>query len=849
MAEKKVSTRNKKNNITPRDSSYEDFIAQYASQLRRRTTKVVPEPIKRKDSDNPEMSRCGEIDPHMTVNPSADHQISTKRSGRMFSDDSGFRAESYNKRFELTAELPEAVKTDETAEIPENAIPGQQTMADLIEEEGLSDIAVPVEGQIDEADEDPFSAAYKYFRSQSPIGFGKSEKLRAIARTAADDAGMEPESQLSFPAFDPLFRFPDEADGEKKKQKKLSKKAKKKAESKQEEAQPFDIEEKDIVTGHIQEEAPEPEKKDEKSDKQNKFVDFLTDKEFQQEIEPPVEINSKTEIHKVLKTLTARSRTALIKTAGLFVLGLILFIILAVSGKENTVFNAVTSLVFLVIACVLCIKELSDGIKDILKRRLTLGTVSVLFVVPALIQIITALITKSTAVQLLTPSVIISMTAITAPALLLTNNAKLTAGMFASGDVSLLRKASDGGIDGVVKDKFAGSDAELRYPSRTSFATGLMKKLTNAVPRPAYANAVYFVIFVLALIAGIASAFLGSDAFIGASAFCAMLTACLPAAYTFVAALFLYNTNNDIAKNKSSLISYRCAAELTQTKAVVFNAADIIEQSACSIHGVKAFGNTDPHLASLCCASVINAVGSPLMSIMKQITDQTEIDVPEAESFEICSAGGVKARVQGNDVLFGSREFLEDSGIYIPKENYDDMFLSGDRKLLYLAMNGKFALILIVSYHIKRSVAAFFKNLSANSINIVLYSVDPNLTPEYITKKCKLPENSVFATGSAEASYFIDKATRTQSALPADIFSDGTVNSVANLFRKAFKISKAIYILPFVSYIMSALCAFLIICPLFLGSAGILGNLYIITLKAVSFAASIITLLLLSKQK
>lgn len=848
MAEKKVSTKKKKNNIPSADTSYDDFVTQYASQLRRRTTKVVPEPVRRKDSDNPEESRCGEIDPHMTVNPSADHQISTKRGGKMFSDDSGFRAESYNQRFELTPELPEAVRSDETAEISENEIPGQQTMADLLDQEGLTDVAVPVEGQINE-DEDPFSAAYRYFRSQSPIGFGKSEKLRAIARTAADDAGMEPESQLSFPAFDPLFKFPEEKETDKKKQKKTVRKIKKKADAPEEENQPFDIEEKDIVTGHMPEETDEPEAKEEKTVKQNKFVDFLTDKEFQQELEPPVEISSKTEIHQVMKTLTARSRTALIKTVALFGLGLILFIILAVSGKENTTFNAVTSLIFLVISGVLCIKELTEGIRDIIKRRLTLGTASILFILPALIQILSALITKSSAMQLLTPSVILSMTAITAPALLLTNNAKLTAGMFTQGDISILRKASDGGIDGVVREKFAGADGDLRYMTSTSFATGLMKKLTNAVPKPTYANAVYLVICTLALIAGIASSFISGDSFVGATAFCAMLITCLPAAYTFVAALFLYNTNNDIAKNKASLISYRCATELTQTKAVVFNASDIIEQSACSIHGVKAFGNTDPHLASLCCASVINAVGSPLMSIMKQITDQTEIDVPEAESFEICADGGVRARVQGNDVLFGSRDFLESNGIYIPKENYEEMFLTGDRKLLFLALNGRFALILIVSYHIRRSVAAFFKSLSANSISIVLYSVDPNLTPEYITKKCKLQKDSVFATGSAEASYFTDKATRTQSALPADVFSDGTVNSVANLFRKAFKISKAIYILPFVSYIMSALCAFLIICPLFLGSASLLGNFYIIILKAVSFAASIVSLLLLSKQK
>lgn len=849
MAEKKVSTRNRKNSNPPRDNSYDDFIAEYGAKLRRRATRVVPQPEKRKSNEPAEESRCGEIDPHMTVNPATEHQISTRRGGRIFSDDSGFRAESYNQRFELTPELPEITDAAAVEVIEESSIPGQQTMADLMEEHGITDAAAPVEGQIEDSDEDPFSAAYKYFRSQSPAGFGKSEKLRAIARTATDDTGSEAENQLTFPAFDPLFSFPDEEQTEKKADKKSKRRLKKSAEKKTDENQSFDIEEAEIVTSHTQPEEEAPAQEEEKPASHSKFVDFLTDKEFQQEVEPAFEISSKSELSATLRQLTKHGRAALIKTAALFFAGLVLFIILAVSGKDNVVFNALTSLVFLAVSGVLCFKELSEGIRDIIRKRLTQGVVAVIFVIPALLQIISALITKSNAVQLLTPAVILSLTAITAPQLLLTNNAKLTAGMFLSGDVSLLRKASDGGIEGVVKEKFAGSTAELRYSTKTAFATGLMKKLTNAVPKPVWANAVYMIIAALALISAVAAGFICNDSFTGVSALCAILVTCIPSAYTFVAALFLYNTNNDIAPGRSSLISYKCASELTETKAVVFNASDIIEHSACSIHGVKAFGGTDPHLASLCCASVINATGSPLSAIMKQITDQTEIDVPEAESFEVISGGGVRATVNGNNVLLGTRDFLEDNGIYIPKENYDEMFLTGDRKLLYLALNGRFALILIVSYHIKRSVAAFFKNLAARNIKIVIYSADPNLTPGYISKKCRLPENSVSDTGSAEAAYFMDKENRTQSALAADVFTDGSVNSVANLFRKAFKISRAIYILPFVSYIMSALCVFLIICPLFLGSAAIIGNLYVIILKAAAFAASVISLLLMSKQK
>ncbi len=844
MAERKVSARNKKNNSPVRDNSYDEFISLYGSRLRKTDTKTVAEPVKRKHGETPLESRCEEINPHMTRNPATEHQISTKRSGRMFSDDSGFKAESYNKRFELTPEMPEIVETGESEDLTGNSLPGQQTMADLIEQSGLTDVCIPVEAQIEDEDYDPFAQAYKEFREKAPLSFGKSEKLRAIARTAADDAGMEPDSQLSFPAFDPLFKFPEEENAKKK-----HKKIKSKRKTEKEQKQTFDIDEKDIVTTRVKEEPAKEEEKPAEEDKKrdSKFFDLLSDKEFRQDIEPLFEINNKSEIHSVLQKLSAQGRSALIKTGALFVLGIILFLTVALTGRESVSLNAGLSFAFLLISAGLCIKEIIEGVKDIIKLKITLSSTAVIFILTAMIQIIVASITKNTTMQIITPCVILSLTSVTAPKLLLTNNARLTSGLMSADSFSILKNASDGGIDGVVKEKFAGSDGQLRYSASTHFATGLIKKLTNAVPKAFGTNAVCFVLFILALIASVASSVISSDATVGATAFCAIIITTLPTTYTFTAALFLYNTNNDLAKKKASIISYRCASELTETKAVVFNASEIIEQSACSIHGVKAFGHTDPQNASLCCAAAINAAHSPLMNIMKQITEQSDVEIPEAESFEIFSSGGIKAVVNGTDVLLGSRDFLEDNGIYIPKENYEEKFLSGDRKLLYLATDGKFSMLLIVSYHIKRSVAAFFKNLAANGIKIIIYSADPNITPEYIQHKCKLPAETVFETGPAEASYFTDKNLKTESALPADAFSDGNIDSVAYLFRKAFRLNKAIYTLPFVNYIMSALCALLIICPLFLGGAAILGNLYILILKTVSFAVSVISMLILAK--
>lgn len=839
MAEKKVSGKIKNKNSYPeRDSSYDDFLAQYGQQLRRRSTQTVAEPVKKRTADSKE-SRCEAIDPHTTVNPAVEHQILTKRTGRILSDDTGFKAKSYHQRFELTPEMPELREEPVQEELTQIAFPGQQTMADMISENENENAAFPVDSLISESEEDPFTLAYKAFRNDSPLEFGKSEKLRAIARTAADDAGMEPESQLSFPAFDPLFRFPEEKAS---KRKIKIKKSDKKHKEANDEKQIFDIDEKDIVTGRSITENSENEQNEEavtnkKTDRNHKFFDFLADSGASQEIEAPFEISSKNDIKTVLDSVATQSRIALIKSAALLILGIVSAVILFVLDSAQNVAYCILGTVFLLLGGIICIKDFADGIRDITKKKISVATGALLIYISALLQALTSFFASGEN-RILAPAILITLSAVTLPRFLLSNNSRLTVGLMASGNISIFRNASDSGIDGAVKAKFAGENNILRYSSQAAFATGLMKKLTNAVPKPFGLNAAYIIILFISLVAGIASAIISHSAMTGITGFTAMLTACLPVSYLFTASLMLYNTNNILAKNKSSLISYRCAEDVTKTKAVVFNAADIIEKSACSIHGVKAFGSIDPKEATLYCAAAINAGLSPLSEIMKQVTDQSDDEIPDADDVQVFSSLGIMATVNKKQVLLGSREFLKNNNVYVPEENYETKFLTGDRKLLYLAVDGSFTMLLIVSYHIKRSVSAFFKYLTANSVNLVIHSADPNITPEYIAKKCKIKPDTVFETGDAEGAYFLDKEKKTETALPADVFTDGKMSSISTLVRKAFLLTRGINILPFAVYILSAVSALLIIFPLFLGAESIIGSLYILIIRILSFAIS-----------
>ena len=865
MAEKKVSGKNK--NISQKrvrtrntDSVYEDFLVKYGQDLRKRSTRTVSEPKKNTEKpQNAESARCGEINPHLSVNPAAEHHILTKRSERILADDTGFKAQDYYQRFEMKPEMPEIKEANLTSASPadtSDVIDGQQTMADMVAGSSNEDTVVPVESSDSTPEEDLFTAAYKAVRDGNPY-FGKSEKLRAIARTANDDVGMEPESQLSFPAFDPLFKF-DEPENKKKKIRTEKKNSKKAADAQQQ--KDFDIDENTLVTSQTADEKAdeaheEAHHENSAGSRKKRFFAVIDSGDFQEE-EPVFEINSKQDIRSTAVRLKKLGRENLIKTAGLILIAIItgIFSVVFSSKAENGAYNAVAftviNIISLILAGVLCIKELADGIKDILKRKFTPNAGCILVLISAFIQAVTVAASPmfSLGMKALVPAVVLTLTSMTIPKLLLTNNSRLAVRIIGNSDsVSLFRSLSDGGIEGAVSTQHSGENGIVRCNTSVQLPAGIMKRLTNAIPRPFGNNASYIFAIAFALVVAIAGGII-TQSFAGAiTSFTAMLIACLPLSYTLAAAFLLLRENNILSEKKSSIISYRSAAEVTRTKAVILDASEITEGSSCSIHSIKTFGTTDPKKATLCCAAAINAASSPLLDIIRQVTEQGDEEIPEAQEYMVCDKG-IAALVDGNKVLLGTKEFLEENNVSVPDDNYEEEHLTGDRKLLFLSVNGEFCMLLIVSYHIRRSVASFFRYLTSKEIAILVHSSDPNINPDYIEKKCKLPKGSVSALRDAEGSYFRDKSQRTETSLEADVFTNGKPASLFALLKSAFRLDSASGIMPSMIFILALVGALAVSVPALLGSYAAVGSLYIIIIKIVCTVLTAAIPLLVSKK-
>ncbi|MCD7828742.1 MAG: hypothetical protein LUG85_09455, partial [Clostridiales bacterium] len=134
---------------------------------------------------------------------------------------------------------------------------------------------------------------------------------------------------------------------------------------------------------------------------------------------------------------------------------------------------------------------------------------------------------------------------------------------------------------------------------------------------------------------------------------------------------------------------------------------------------------------------------------------------------------------------------------------------------------------------IKRSVASFFKHLSNKNIKIIINSCDPNISADYIIKKCKLKENAAADPDEYQSSYFTEKSEKVEPSLPADVFTDGKIHSVSKLMYSAEKISRALNTIPLIEYALTFAGAILIAVPALTGSISIVGNIYVLIIKII----------------
>ena len=184
--------------------------------------------------------------------------------------------------------------------------------------------------------------------------------------------------------------------------------------------------------------------------------------------------------------------------------------------------------------------------------------------------------------------------------------------------------------------------------------------------------------------------------------------------------------------------------ELGGIDTIELDADDLFTADSVTLEDIRIFKGGRIDRAILYAASVLNESCDTLRGLFRQIIeDRTDILFP-VKDLEQHTGLGFSAWCDNNRILIGTRRYLEQEGVTLPEQDYEDSHSkNGELQILYLAVSGNLHAMFVLRYVGGRNVARSLASLQRENIRLLVTSKDPSLTARHITEAYHLPEGMV----------------------------------------------------------------------------------------------------------
>lgn len=281
------------------------------------------------------------------------------------------------------------------------------------------------------------------------------------------------------------------------------------------------------------------------------------------------------------------------------------------------------------------------------------------------------------------------------------------------------------------------------YQKKTDFFKNFLRNSYEADPSEQASQSMAPLLFVGSLVLCIVSVILTRSMTSAVTAFAA--AACISAPITnmlcvnsLMARLCTLGRRCGIMLVGNPSVEYFCNAN-----AVMLDVKELFPKGTVILNGIKTFGGQRIDEALVDATALMCVVGGPLSDLFEQIIQNRRDILPKAESITYEDERGVVGWVDGRRTLVGNRHLMEMHGITPPSRDYENKYLLGGKKVIYLASQGDLVAMFVVSYTSDKRRALELQRMEENGISLILRTTDPNLTAPFVAECFGLDPHSV----------------------------------------------------------------------------------------------------------
>lgn len=301
------------------------------------------------------------------------------------------------------------------------------------------------------------------------------------------------------------------------------------------------------------------------------------------------------------------------------------------------------------------------------------------------------------------------------------------------------------------------------------------------------------------------------------TAFTAILCVCSTFSATFIENVPLGKLTGKLAPKGGMVSGNKAVEDFCDISALVLSENDLFPKGHIQIHGIKALENGRVDEAILDVASVVCAANSAMSHVFLEMVGGNKKLLKKVENISYENARGISAWVDSRRVLIGNAKMMQSHGVSMVEDNINPKLLQEGYEVFYLAVGGELAARFLVSYHIDEDLAVELDHMASLGKTLIVYTVDPNLSPEKIWSLYGYPQNLIKIV-PAELHPQYQALTAPRPEAMAEIAYTGRAATMVSALRACIAARSSILAATVVQLIQIALGYGLIALVAFLGT-------------------------------
>ena len=322
---------------------------------------------------------------------------------------------------------------------------------------------------------------------------------------------------------------------------------------------------------------------------------------------------------------------------------------------------------------------------------------------------------------------------------------------------------------------------DVRYSCKTNFPSKLIGRCQSEVSSDKLTALLLPMTFAAAALCAIVAGIFSKSLASAVTSFCAAVCICVPAFGTAAIQLPLRWVNKRLNKAGGMISGQKAVEDYSRANAIVIDSAELFDQQACRLHGIRDFKKVRIDDLTLYAAAMMVKSGGPLTAVFDQVVSKRDL-LPAVHSFNYEERMGVSGWINGQKVIMGNRNMMKLHNMTLPDISEEEKYTYDGRKVIYLAIANQLAAMMVVSYAPNKKLAPFIRRLGTDGVTVLLRNYDSNITTDMINEVFGVRFNNIRLISNTSGRIYKKYRNRVRETSKAGILHDGKAFSLFRSF-------------------------------------------------------------------